>query len=202
MTKTLYIVRHGNTFDAGDQVLRVGGRTDLPLSQSGLKQANALARAFEGVPIDTCFCSPLKRTRQTANVICEGRNLEIQNAEFLREIDYGPDEGKPEAEVVARLGEQALADWEKDTLVPKGWNIDPRFYRTHWSKFLASLGSKTTLVVTSNGVARFLLDAFSLEVETRKMKTGGVSKLSEVNGKWSLQYWGLRPPLPPSDEGA
>ncbi|HAO37083.1 MAG TPA: histidine phosphatase family protein, partial [Hyphomonas sp.] len=35
----LIIVRHGNTFDKGDTVTRVGGRTDLPLSASGLAQA-------------------------------------------------------------------------------------------------------------------------------------------------------------------
>ncbi|CAM3793091.1 histidine phosphatase family protein [Litorimonas haliclonae] len=197
MTKTLYIVRHGNTFDKGDEILRVGGRTDLPLSQSGQAQAEALAEAFKNVPLDACFSSPLKRTMRTAEAICQDHNLKIRNAEFLREIDYGPDEGKPEQEVIARIGEQALQDWEVDTVVPNGWNIDPKYYRTHWAKFIASLESPNTVVVTSNGVARFLLDALSLTVETRKMKTGGVSKLNEVNGNWTLQYWGVRPPFDP-----
>ncbi|MEL6754250.1 MAG: histidine phosphatase family protein, partial [Pseudomonadota bacterium] len=44
--QTLYIVRHGNTFDTGDTVLRVGGRTDLPLSTSGEMQATALGIHF------------------------------------------------------------------------------------------------------------------------------------------------------------
>ena len=38
----IYIVRHGNTFDKGDVVTRVGARTDLPLSRSGFAQAEAL----------------------------------------------------------------------------------------------------------------------------------------------------------------
>ena len=37
----VYIVRHGNTFDRGDVILRVGGRTDIPLSTSGIDQAKA-----------------------------------------------------------------------------------------------------------------------------------------------------------------
>lgn len=195
MTKTLYIVRHGNTFDKGDEILRVGGRTDLPLSQSGKEQAESLARAFENVPLNACFSSPLKRTIQTANAICQNHGLEIRHAEFLREIDYGPDEGKPETEVILRLGKEVLQDWEVNSVVPNGWNIDPQYYRSHWAKFIASLEAQTTLVVTSNGVARFLLDALSLRVENRKMKTGGASKLTQVDGKWSLEYWGLRPPF-------
>jgi len=195
MTKTLYIVRHGNTFDKGDQVLRVGGRTDLPISQSGNAQAEALAEAFKNVSLDACFSSPLKRTMQTAEAICQHHDLKIRNTEFLREIDYGPDEGNPETEVIARLGEEALQEWEMNTVVPNGWNIDPKYYRTHWAKFIASLESRNTVVVTSNGVARFLLDALSLNVETRKMKTGSVSKLNELDGKWVLQFWGVRPPF-------
>ena len=38
----LLIVRHGNTFETGETPRRVGLRTDLPLSSSGRKQANAL----------------------------------------------------------------------------------------------------------------------------------------------------------------
>mgnify|MGYP003110101356 CR=1 FL=1 len=201
MTKTLYIVRHGNTFDKGDEILRVGGRTDLPLSQSGNDQAAALAKAFRNVSLEACFSSPLKRTMQTANAICQNQNIEIQNAEFLREIDYGPDEGKPETEVIARLGGEALQDWEDNTVVPTGWNVDPQYYRSHWAKFIATLEAQTTLVVTSNGVARFLLDALSLQVEDRKMKTGSVSKLTRVDGKWELQFWGLRPPFEPPLKG-
>jgi probable phosphoglycerate mutase len=201
MTKTLYIVRHGNTFDKGDEILRVGGRTDLPLSQSGNDQAAALAEAFRNASLDACFSSPLKRTMQTAEAICQSKNIEIQHAEFLREIDYGPDEGKPETEVIARLGEDALQGWEDNTVVPTGWNVDPQYYRTHWAKFIATLEAQSTLVVTSNGVARFLLDALSLQVEDRKMKTGSVSKLTRVDGKWELQFWGLRPPFEPPLEG-
>ena len=42
----IYIVRHGNTFDKGDVVTRVGARTDLGLSSSGQTQAEALAIHF------------------------------------------------------------------------------------------------------------------------------------------------------------
>ncbi len=195
MTKTLYIVRHGNTFDKGDIVTRVGGKTDLALSKSGEIQAANLAETFKNNYIDTCFSSPLKRTRQTAEAICGGHNIAIQNAEFLREIDYGPDENKPETDVIARIGQQAIQDWEEHTIVPDGWRVNPEEYRNAWRIFIQELTSETTVVVTSNGVARFLLDTLEINVSDRKMKTGSVSRFDLKNGNWSLMYWGKRPPL-------
>jgi len=40
----IVICRHGNTFDKGEIVTRVGARTDLPLSTSGRTQAKILAK--------------------------------------------------------------------------------------------------------------------------------------------------------------
>ncbi len=195
MTKTLYIVRHGNTFDAGDIVTRVGGLTDLPLSKSGEVQAAKLSEAFSKRGIDACYSSPLKRTRQTAEAICAGHGIEIRDAEFLREIDYGPDENRPETEVVARLGKQAITDWDTKSIVPRGWNVDPQSYINSWMTFIKSLDQGTTLVVTSNGVARFLLEALDIDISERKMKTGSASRLDYNQSRWSLRYWGKRPPL-------
>ena len=90
MTATLYIVRHGNTFDKGDTVTRVGGRTDLPLSVSGLKQAAALADHFEkhGLSFATASTSPLKRTRVTAETILASQSAapDLKTRLFLRDL--------------------------------------------------------------------------------------------------------------------
>lgn len=196
MKKTLYVVRHGNTFDKGDVVRRVGGRTDIPLSNSGQIQAAILADVFDSIALEACFSSPLKRTMQTAEAICGGHKVAIQNAEFLREIDYGPDENRPEIDVIERIGAQTIKDWDERTIVPDGWSVDPNFYRQAWADFIDNIQSHNTLVVTSNGVARFLLDALSVVAEDRKMKTGSVSRFAFNEGKWTLDYWGIRPPLP------
>ena len=54
----LVIVRHGNTFEAGEPPRRIGARTDLPLTATGVAQAEALARHFaaNGVSFDRVFC--------------------------------------------------------------------------------------------------------------------------------------------------
>ena len=37
-TTKLIVVRHGNTFNKGDTILRVGSKTDLPLTATGVQQ--------------------------------------------------------------------------------------------------------------------------------------------------------------------
>ncbi len=198
----LYIVRHGNTFDSHDIVTRVGGKTDIPLSKSGRIQASALSVFFKNISLDECYASPLKRTMQTAEAICSIKPIDIKSAEFLREIDYGPDENKPEQDVVRRIGSQSLSDWDEKSIIPNGWNVDPNFYKQAWKDFCSSIAVSSSLVVTSNGVARFLLDALALndspvlKGNTRKLKTGSVGKLVKRNDVWELEYWGQRPPLP------
>lgn len=66
MTARLIIVRHGNTFDKGDVVTRVGGRTDIPLSVSGRAQAESLAGHFSATSLDSARSGPLKRRSATS----------------------------------------------------------------------------------------------------------------------------------------
>ncbi|MEQ9506054.1 MAG: histidine phosphatase family protein [Hyphomonas sp.] len=197
----LFVVRHGNTFDAGEVVTRVGGRTDLPLSLSGRKQADALAAHFAETAFTAALASPLERTRATARAILGKRTdapaLLIRS--FLREIDYGPDENQPEAAVVARLGEAALRAWDETAAPPPGWLVDPEAIRAGWAGLLAEAAAlpedANILVVTSNGTARFLPDVVD-EVPAgldRKLKTGAWGEVSLAGGRAVLTDWNRRP---------
>ncbi|MEQ3649578.1 histidine phosphatase family protein [Hyphomonas sp.] len=197
----LIIVRHGNTFDKGDTVTRVGGRTDLPLSTSGLAQADALAHHFAGTPFVAAFCSPLMRTRQTARAVIgmQPGSPALIVLPFLTEVDYGPDENQPEDKVVARIGEAALEAWERDATPPEGWLVDADALREGWRGLLeraAGLGAKdTALVVTSNGIARFLPDVVDAQPDDldRKLKTGAWGVV-EIDGATSrITSWNQRP---------
>ncbi len=137
----IYIVRHGNTFDKGDTITRVGARTDLPLSSSGQTQAEALALHFVALVPDgfrAAYCSALQRTRQTAEAILAVRDVRppLETLEFLREVDYGVDENQPEDAVVARLGEAALAAWDEEAVPPPGWDVDPEGLERAWRDLL------------------------------------------------------------------
>lgn len=207
MSVRVFVVRHGNTFDKGDTVTRVGARTDLDLSPSGQAQADALARHFEaeGIVFSRALSSPLKRTVQTAEAILARQNagVALEHAEFLREIDYGPDENQPEPDVVARIGQAALDAWETAAIVPPGWTVDPDQLTAAWRGCFAELSiqsrGRDVLTVTSNGIARFalLLAQLGDRDETGqglKLKTGayGVFECGEA-GDVSLRDWDVRP---------
>jgi 2,3-bisphosphoglycerate-dependent phosphoglycerate mutase len=204
---TLLIARHGNTFDSGDTLLRVGRHTDLPLSNSGKRQAEALGVFLQQKHprVDAVYTSHLIRTQQTADLACTTLTPKPtrHRCEFLNEIDYGPDEGKAETWVKARLGEAALQQWEQQAIVPDGWLVDPPAIIQAWHDFAASLikqhpADSCVLVVTSNGIARFaphLLtdpDAFSPK-QPLKMSTGAISHLTYSNNRWTLDAWNYRP---------
>lgn len=197
----LFVVRHGNTFDAGDVVTRVGGRTDLPLSVSGAAQAAKLASHFAGTPFTAALASPLERTRATARAILGARTdapaLLIRS--FLREIDYGADENQPEEAVVARLGEAALKAWDEDGAVPPGWIVDPASIREGWTALLRGVAAlpdaANVLVVTSNGTARFLPDVVDAKPAglDRKLKTGAWGEIEASAGGARILDWNRRP---------
>ncbi|MCI4644231.1 MAG: histidine phosphatase family protein [Hyphomonadaceae bacterium] len=197
--KHLYIVRHGNTFDKGDTVLRVGGRTDLDLSTSGQLQAGALAMhfaEFETQPVRV-IAGPLKRTLQTAQAIADALGvLHVQVDERLREVDYGPDEGKPEDQVIARIGEDALAAWESEARVPDGWQVDPAALVQAWKDLLIEThhGEGDMIAVTSNGVARFALAAAGAAGKAPlKLRTGAYGVIAVREFDLELVAWDVRP---------
>jgi broad specificity phosphatase PhoE len=192
-TGRVYIVRHGNTFDKGETLLRVGGKTDLPLSVSGRVQAKALAAHFAGVSFQQAYSSDLNRTRQTAEAILGGQSFDL--AHFLTEIDYGPDEGQPEHMVISRLGQAALDEWDQRAVPPADWHVDPEELRTAWQAFLANCSpSANTLVVTSNGVARFLLDVVEVNQDVpRKLRTGAYGTIDLTPKGPVLNSWDVRP---------
>lgn len=203
---TVYIVRHGNTFDAGDTVTRVGARTDLGLSMSGLAQAQALAAHFAddvAGGFSEAYCSPLLRTRQTAEVILATQSSQppLEMLEFLREVDYGPDENQPEAAVIARIGSDALQLWETRAIPPQGWQIDTKIIIEAWGELFQAIAERQpdrpVLVVTSNGIARFALTHAVPGPGANhdiKLKTGAFGRFRiGADGTVTVQAWNVRP---------
>ena len=197
MASRIIVVRHGNTFDKGDVVTRVGGRTDLPLSVSGRAQAEALARHFAATTFATARSGPLKRTRETAAAIlaAHANPPELTTDLFLREIDYGPDENRPEEEVIARIGKAALDAWERDFLPPPGWRVDPAAIIGNWQQLFAELRDLPGdhLIVTSNGIARFALTAAESRGLEGKLATGAWGEILFAGDEQMVACWNMRP---------
>lgn len=207
MKTKLIIARHGNTFNAGDVVTRVGGRTDLPLTESGLEQGRKIGLWLKTNNLlpDAVFTSTLRRTQQTAReaLITADIDRTITTLPQFDEIDYGIDENRPEAEVIARLGEQALRDWDERAVVPDGWHVNVKRLIDDWLAFGDMLrtqySGKVVLVVTSNGIARFaphMTGDFAAAAARHKikLKTGSLALMScDGDSAWQVNAWGVTP---------
>lgn len=203
---TLIIARHGNTFEAGEPPRRVGGRTDLPLTQKGYEQARAIGRYLKAnkmIP-DVVYVSNLIRTQETAKTAIKesGVTNPIFTLDIFNEIDYGPDENKTEDEVIARIGAQAIKDWDERGIVPAGWLADPDAIIKSWQGFADQAythdDNETVLVVTSNGIARFAphitgdYEGF-LAAHSPKLATGALGILKHDSSGWRVEGWNIKP---------
>ena len=117
---------------------------------------------------------------------------------FLREIDYGPDENRPEEDVIARIGKPALDAWERDSIPPPGWRVDPAAIIGNWQEVFSDLVEEEGdhLIVTSNGIARFALAAANAHRPDAKLPTGGYGVI-ELSPDPVVLHWSLRPPVAP-----
>lgn len=197
---TLVLIRHGNTFDANDVLLRVGARTDLPLSLSGQEQADRLGahlRAKKLLP-GLVLTSRLQRTQQTAALALAAADHDapVQVRVDLDEIDYGPDDGKPETEVIAGLGPQALEAWESKGIMPAGWSPRPGQIETGVQALLEELERAATVwAVTSNGIARYFGQAAGRwdceRPGTLKLATAHYALLRHDGNAWRVAAWNV-----------
>lgn len=90
--QSLYILRHGQT--DWNVVHKLQGRSDIPLNDNGRQMAKSAALKYKDLPFDICFCSPLIRAKETAEILLEGRTVPIIEDERLIEISFGEYEGK------------------------------------------------------------------------------------------------------------
>jgi probable phosphoglycerate mutase len=201
MTTTVIIARHGNTFSEGQTPTRVGARTNLPLVESGEEQALRLGHHLKISHLipDIVFTSSLRRTVDTARLACVAMMCAAPNTPlaFLNEIDYGVDENKPEPDVRARLGEDTLKKWDDAGEMPDGWSPRPENIIANWKDFLTrcetEFKNKTILVVTSNGIARFVLNlAQNGDTCPLKLSTGAYGIL-KYDTNWTVTDWNIRP---------
>jgi broad specificity phosphatase PhoE len=91
----IHLVRHGETEWARSG--RHTGRTDVPLTEFGRRQAIAIRRKLAGRSFALVLSSPLSRALETARLAGFGDRVEVDPD--LREWDYGVYEGRSSAEI-------------------------------------------------------------------------------------------------------
>lgn len=87
----IYLIRHGETDQNKRKCLQ--GRTDIDLNEYGRELARKTAEGMKEIDFDIIFSSPLKRARETAEIIRRGRKIPIVMEERIQEISFGEYEG-------------------------------------------------------------------------------------------------------------
>jgi broad specificity phosphatase PhoE len=90
MTK-LYLVRHGQTAWNVGEIFR--GRADIPLDETGRREAELAGEALREQAIHAVYGSPLSRSFETAQYIAKLHNLQVEPLEAIIDISYGDWEG-------------------------------------------------------------------------------------------------------------
>lgn len=103
----VYLVRHGET--AWTLTAQHTGRTDLPLAETGERQARALSASLAALRIDRVLSSPLQRASRTAALAMPHAHIE-EDADLM-EWDYGDYDGRSTVDIeVERPGWRLLRD--------------------------------------------------------------------------------------------
>tara|TARA_Y100001968_G_scaffold310906_1_gene332302 strand:- start:5746 stop:7077 length:1332 start_codon:yes stop_codon:yes gene_type:complete len=157
----LILVRHGET--NWNKEGRFQGQIDIPLNQTGKKQASAAGLFLQNFPINKAFSSIMSRPRETTEIILQHHhNLKIDLQESLKEIGHGEWEGKLETEIKLDWP-QLLTNWKKspETVeMPSGESINQVWERSIncWIKISKSLmQGETALVVAHDAVNKTIL---------------------------------------------
>ncbi|TFV66072.1 UNVERIFIED_ORG: bifunctional RNase H/acid phosphatase [Bacillus sp. AZ43] len=91
VTTVTHLLRHGQTEHTPER--RFSGRNDLPLSRTGRAEAEAAGERARGLGIEAVVASPLRRTRETAQIVAGVLGLPVTYDDDLVELDFGELEG-------------------------------------------------------------------------------------------------------------
>lgn len=161
MTK-FYLTRHGQT--EWNVAKRMQGQHNSNLTDTGVRQAQALGKAIRDLKIDCIYSSSSQRTLDTANLIRGDRNLDIIPEDDLREIYLGTWEGLTFEEAEQSYPETFDNFWHHpEKYIP----VDGETFeqvRTRTSNVLKKLAKqypdKSILIVTHGVVLRTLYTFF------------------------------------------
>ncbi|HLP62315.1 MAG TPA: histidine phosphatase family protein [Candidatus Deferrimicrobium sp.] len=128
ITKTIILVRHGSTVHNDNDVWQ--GRSDSSLNDKGRKEAELLAEELKNEAFDIVFHSPMKRARETAEIIAKNHNALFKAIDCFVEIDVGDFDGAKNTDIIEQHPE-VYRNWimDIDCAMPAGESFNDVFQR-------------------------------------------------------------------------
>lgn len=187
MSETLWLFRHGETeWSLSGQHT---SRTDLPLTDNGLKQASALKHLIAGKTFSLALTSPMSRARDTCRL---AGFADAQIDANLLEWDYGDYEGRKTAEI--RNGVPGWSLWSNG--VPNGETAEQVAARAHAVIARAVMAGGDVALFGHGHILRVLTACWlglpPADGRLFALETGTVSKLGYERDTRVLLAWNLR----------
>jgi broad specificity phosphatase PhoE len=121
---SIYLVRHGQTAWNKEEIFR--GRTDVPLDETGMKQAELAGQYFKGIKIHGIYSSPLARAWETAQKIAHFHDLKVQPLQGILDMSFGKWEGQSHQDI-QKNDKEAYRMWKEEphlARLPGGESLD------------------------------------------------------------------------------
>ncbi|GAC1388934.1 MAG: histidine phosphatase family protein [Vulcanimicrobiaceae bacterium] len=185
----IFIARHGET--NWNLSGRYQGRRDTELSQRGIAQSQALARAMKGTQIERVISSPLQRCVATAQPSADFIGKVVEEEPLLLEIAHGDWEGRYRDELESN-DPLRYQQWRKQPEIvcfAGGESVADVLER--WEMFVSRFDSaRDTLIVTHDAVVRVaLLERLGRPLSSfweGKVLNGAFAWFAVDNNAWTL----------------
>lgn len=189
-------IRHGET--AWNLESRMQGHLDSPLTDNGLRQADALAERLAEENLDALYSSDLGRARQTAVPIAAKTGLETIFSSGWRERNLGIFEGIEISKLPESYPDEwaKFMDWDPAFRIPKGESSNDLRDRVELAANETGRrhSGKKIGIVTHGGVLDMLLRiALGIPLGQKRsysLFNASLNSFTWRNGVWRLNTWG------------
>ena len=164
------------------------GQTDSELNDYGRELARQTAKGLENVPFDLAFTSPLRRAKETAQILLGDRKTLLIEEPRIQEISFGDFEGFCYLRKGGNIPDKTFWNFfkkpEEYRTPPNGESLESVIKRT--GEFLDELLSKNqyadkTILVSTHGCALKAILANVRQIPLAKFWGAGVHKNCAVS---------------------
>jgi uncharacterized phosphatase len=178
---TICLIRHGET--DWNALGRLQGRTDIPLNNIGIQQAEDCRDFLKGTLWDVFISSPLKRAKQTAEIINQGLQLPIIEMADFSEQSFGDAEGLTLEERLAAFPDKIYPNQED-------WISLNKRVMVGIDKINQNHPNKKVLLVAHGAVINSILSALSggeIGSGKTKLMNACISNIHFHEEKWTIK---------------